>query len=730
MIVNEQIAIDHGLKKDEYKKICILLKRTPNITELGIFSAMWNEHCSYKSSRFHLKNLPTKGKNVIQGPGENAGVIDIGDDDAIVFKIESHNHPSFIEPYQGAATGVGGIMRDIFTMGARPIANLNSIHFGSPQNKKTKNLLRGVVHGIGGYGNCMGVPTIAGQTSFDESYNGNILVNAMTLGLVKKDKIFYSKATGLGKPVIYVGSKTGRDGIHGASMASASFDDKIEEKKPTVQVGDPFTEKLLLEACLELMAGDSIIAIQDMGAAGLTSSSIEMASKGNLGIEINLNMVPCRETKMTPYEIMLSESQERMLIVLENGKEDLAKKIFDKWNLDFAVIGKTTKSKKIELYFNEEKVADIPVNILVENSPMYDRKWKKAKLPKKIKIVKEQFKNLKITNVLNKILSNPNVCSKEWIWQQYDHTVMGDTIQKPGGDAGVVRIHGTSKAVAASVDSSAVYCWAHPLSGGKQIVCESWRNLISVGAKPIAITNCLNFGSPENEENMGEFVECVRGLGEASSYLDFPVVSGNVSFYNQTKDIGIKPTPTIGGVGLILNYENMVTMDLKETGDILLVIGKTEGHLDQSLFSRDILNEKNGPPPEINLFNEKNNGETVLKLIDKKFIKAAHDVSLGGIITALSKMCIKGKKGAILKKPNYLINKFEYLFGEDQGRYIIEIDKNNLPDVVKILIENTVHFDELGTVSDSDLIIDDKSKVSIDDLIKSHTTWLTNYMSK
>ena len=728
MIVNEQLAIDHGLKKDEYKKICDLLKRVPNITELGIFSAMWNEHCSYKSSRFHLKNLPTKGKNVIQGPGENAGVIDIGDDDAIVFKIESHNHPSFIEPYQGAATGVGGIMRDVFTMGARPIANLNSIHFGSPQHKKTKNLLRGVVHGIGGYGNCMGVPTIAGQTSFDESYNGNILVNAMTLGHVKKDKIFYSKAAGLGKPVIYVGSKTGRDGIHGASMASASFDDKIEEKKPTVQVGDPFTEKLLLEACLELMAGDSIIAIQDMGAAGLTSSSIEMASKGNLGIEINLNKVPCREANMSPYEIMLSESQERMLIVLENGKEEMAKKIFDKWNLDFAVIGQTTKSKKIELYFNEEKVADIPVNTLVENSPMYDRKWKKAKLPKKIKVEKEQFKTLKIKNVLNKILSNPNVCSKEWIWQQYDHTVMGDTIQKPGGDAGVVRVHGTNKAVAASVDSSAVYCWAHPLSGGKQIVCESWRNLISVGAKPIAITNCLNFGSPENEENMGEFVECVQGLGEASAYLEFPVVSGNVSFYNQTKDIGIKPTPAIGGVGLIKDYQNMVTMDLKEADNILLVIGKTEGHLDQSLFARDILNEKNGPPPEINLFNEKNNGETILKLIDKKFIKSAHDVSLGGIITALSKMCIKGKKGATLKKSNYLINQFEYLFGEDQGRYIIEISKDDLENATKILQENSVHFDELGSVNDDSLIIDDKTKVSIDDLIKSHTNWLTNYM--
>ncbi|MGA1112360.1 MAG: phosphoribosylformylglycinamidine synthase subunit PurL [Candidatus Pelagibacter sp.] len=729
MIVNEKVAIDHGLKKDEYKKICDLLKRVPNITELGIFSAMWNEHCSYKSSRLHLKKLPTKGKRVIQGPGENAGVIDIDDDDAIVFKIESHNHPSFIEPYQGAATGVGGIMRDVFTMGARPIANLNSIHFGSPQHKKTKNLLRGVVHGIGGYGNCMGVPTVAGQTSFDSSYNGNILVNAMTLGLVKKDKIFYSKAAGLNKPVIYVGSKTGRDGIHGASMASASFDDKIEEKKPTVQVGDPFTEKLLLEACLELMAGDSIIAIQDMGAAGLTSSSIEMASKGNLGIEINLNKVPCREKNMTPYEIMLSESQERMLIVLENGKEDLAKKIFDKWNLDFAVIGKTTNSKNIELYFDNEKVANIPVNTLVENSPMYDRKWKKTKLPKKNKIKKETINNLKIIDVLKKVLANPNVCSKEWIWQQYDHTVMGDTIQKPGGDSGVVRVHGTNKAVAATVDSSAVYCWAHPLTGGKQVVCESWRNLIAVGATPIAITNCLNFGSPENEENMGEFVECVQGIGEASEYLKFPVVSGNVSFYNQTKDIGIKPTPAIGGVGLIKNYEKMVTMDFKEEGNLVLVIGKTEGHIDQSLFARSILDEKNGPPPEINLFNEKNNGETLLKLIDNNYIRSAHDVSLGGIITAVAKMCIKGNKGIDLKKPKYLINEIEYFFGEDQGRYIIEIAKNDLKKVTDILNKNAVHYDELGVINKDQLYLNDKSKVAIDELKTCNTTWLTDYMN-
>jgi phosphoribosylformylglycinamidine synthase len=728
MLVNEKVAIEHGLKSDEYKKICDLLKRTPNITELGIFSAMWNEHCSYKSSRLHLKKLPTSGKKVIQGPGENAGVIDIEDDDAIVFKIESHNHPSFIEPYQGAATGVGGIMRDVFTMGARPIANLNSLHFGSPQHKKTKNLLRGVVHGIGGYGNCMGVPTIAGQTSFDSSYNGNILVNAMTLGLVKKNKIFYSKAAGLNKPVIYVGSKTGRDGIHGASMASASFDDKIEEKKPTVQVGDPFTEKLLLEACLELMAGDSIIAIQDMGAAGLTSSSIEMASKGNLGIEINLNKVPCRESKMTPYEIMLSESQERMLIVLENGKEELAKKIFDKWNLDFAVIGKTTDTKNIELFFDNQQVANIPVNTLVENSPMYDRKWKKSKLPKKNKIKKDDLNNLRIKDVLKKILSNPNICSKEWIWQQYDHTVMGDTIQKPGGDSGVVRVHGTEKAVAASVDSSAVYCWAHPLTGGKQVVCESWRNLISVGAIPIAITNCLNFGSPENEENMGEFVECVQGIGEASEYLKFPVVSGNVSFYNQTKEIGIKPTPAIGGVGLIKNYKKMITMDFKDIDNLVLVIGKTEGHIDQSLFARTILDEKNGPPPEVNLFNEKNNGETLLNLIEKNYIKSAHDISLGGIITAVSKMCIKGNKGIEFKKPKFLISEVEYFFAEDQGRYLIEINPKDFAEVTKILDKNSVHFDDLGKIVENEMIINKKTKVTIDELKSYNTNWLKEYM--
>ncbi len=730
MTVTEEIAIEHGLNREEFSKICELLKRTPNLTELAIFSAMWNEHCSYKSSRKHLKKLHTKGKHVIQGPGENAGVIDIGDDDAIVFKIESHNHPSFIEPYQGAATGVGGIMRDVFTMGARPIANLNSIHFGSPQHKKTKNLLRGVVKGIGGYGNCIGVPTIGGQTSFDDSYNGNILVNAMTLGLVNKNKIFYSKAAGLNKPVIYVGSKTGRDGIHGASMASATFDDKIEEKKPTVQVGDPFTEKLLLEACLELMADKSIIAIQDMGAAGLTSSSVEMASKGNLGIELDLSKVPCREEKMTPYEIMLSESQERMLIVLENGKENHAKKIFDKWNLDFAIIGKTNNSKKIELIFDNSKVAEIPINLLAENAPIYDRKWKKTKLPQKLKFNKDTFKSLSVSDCLKKILSNPNISEKKWIWDQYDHTVMGDTIQKPGGDAGVVRVHGTKKAIAATVDSSASYCYSHPLTGGKQIICESWRNLISVGAKPIAITNCLNFGNPEKEKNMGEFVESVEGITEASKYLEFPVVSGNVSFYNETKDKGIKPTPAIGGVGLIKNYNSMITMEFKNAGNLVYVIGKTEGHLDQSIFAKDILNEKKGPPPSINLFNEKNIGETILNLIEKKLIVSCHDVSLGGILTAVSKMCIKGNQGIKINNLKGLTNKYEYFFGEDQARYIVEIAKDKVQSVVEILKNNSIHYDDFGIIQDNVMTFNGDINLPIEELSDAHKYWLEEYMKK
>ena len=716
----------HGISSDEYKKIINLVGREPNLLELGIFSAMWNEHCSYKSSKKYLRTLPTKSKNVIQGPGENAGIIDIEDDDALVFKIESHNHPSFIEPYQGAATGVGGILRDIFTMGARPIATLNSIHFGNHDHPKTKNLLNGVVAGIGGYGNCMGIPTIGGEVKFNSSYNENILVNAMAVGLVKKNKIFYSRAQGVNQPVIYVGSKTGRDGIHGASMASAEFDKDTEEKKPTVQVGDPFTEKLLLEACLELMKDDSIISIQDMGAAGLTSSSVEMASKGNLGIEINLDKIPCREEKMTPYEMMLSESQERMLMVLKTGKEDKAKKIFKKWNLDFSIIGKTTNSKNLVLNFNNKEVANLPLSSLSINAPVYDRKWKKSLLPKKI-IPKKDYKNLSIIECLKKILLSPNNTEKSWVWEQYDHTVMGDTVQKPGGDSAVIRIHGKNKGVAITVDSSAHYCSANPMTGGKQVVCEAWRNLISVGSNPLAITNCLNFGNPEKEKIMGQFVDTIDGISQACRYLNFPVVSGNVSFYNETQNRSISPTPTIGGVGLIKDLNTMMSKDFKEVESHILVIGKTTGHLNQSEFFREVLKINEGPPPEINLFNEKNNGLIIKKLISKKLLNSVHDISSGGILFSLVEMCISGNIGAKIKIQQNKISLHEYLFSEDQSRYLIEINNKNKDEVIKTLKENSIYYEIIGKTQKDSLVLDNEFKMELSELNRLNSFWFRDY---
>jgi len=726
MKITPEIVDKHGIKPNEYKKIISLIGKEPNLLELGIFSAMWNEHCSYKSSKKYLKNLPTKNKKVIQGPGENAGVVDIDDNDAIVFKIESHNHPSFIEPYQGAATGIGGILRDVFTMGARPIATLNSIHFGSHSHPKTKNLLNGVVSGIGGYGNCIGVPTVAGEVKFNSSYNENILVNAMAVGLVKKNKIFYSKAEGINQPVIYVGSKTGRDGIHGASMASEEFDENSEEKKPTVQVGDPFTEKLLLEACLEIMKDDSIISIQDMGAAGLTSSSVEMASKGNLGIEINLERIPCREDRMTPYEIMLSESQERMLLILKSGKEESAKKIFNKWGLDFSIIGKTTNTNKLVLNFNGNEVANLPLSSLSKDAPEYDRKWKKNSSPKKVSYPKN-FNSLNYMESLKKILSSPNNSEKSWVWEQYDQTVMGDTIQKPGGDSGVIRIHGKNKGIALTVDSSANYCLSDPVLGAKQVVCETWRNLISVGAKPIAITNCLNFGNPEKEKVMGQFVETIDGISQASKYLDFPIVSGNVSFYNQTKNNSISPTPVIGGVGLIKNLDIMATIGFKETGSYIFVIGKTKGHLYQSEFFREVLGFKEGPPPEINLFNEKNNGLLVLDLIHKKLVDSVHDVSAGGILLSLAEMCISGKIGAKIKMPKNNIGQHEYLFGEDQSRYLIEIKEKNKKEVSEILEKNSIYYEMIGKTQKDTLDLDKDFKVNLTDLSELNSFWFKNY---
>jgi len=726
MKITSAIVEKHGLKLDEYSRIKELLKREPNLLELGIFSAMWNEHCSYKSSRIHLKNLPTKGESVIQGPGENAGVIDIGDDDAIIFKIESHNHPSYIEPYQGAATGVGGILRDVFTMGARPIALLNSIHFGTPDHPKTKTLLNGVVSGIGGYGNCIGIPTVAGETKFDITYNENILVNAMAVGHAKKDKIFYSKAKGVNKSVVYVGSKTGRDGIHGASMASAEFDENSDDKRPTVQVGDPFTEKLLMEACLELMKDKSIISIQDMGAAGLTSSSVEMASKGNLGIELDLEKVPHREEGMTPYEMMLSESQERMLIILEDNKEKNAKKIFEKWDLDFVVIGKTTDTSNLTLKFNNEIVGEIPIDALASKAPLYDRKWTKVKLPEK-KINTKDLKKIRLEDALIKILSSPNQSNKNWITEQFDQMVMTDTTQRSGGDAAVLRIHKKNKAIAVTVDSSANYCKAHPLTGGKQIVCESWRNLISVGAKPIAITNCLNFGNPEDPKIMGQFAECLIGVKEACEFLNYPVVSGNVSFYNGTNKKNIDPTPVIGGVGLIQDYKIKINHLLKKDENILLQVGKTFGHLYQSIFFKEIYSITEGPPPEINLSNEKSNGETVLKLIYNKLISSVHDISSGGLILALAEMSMSSGFGLKIEKPSKLSNLMEYYFGEDQGRYLLEIEPKNFQKVTKILSENNIFNEKVATVQKDKLEISGELEINVDELYKINNSWYNNY---
>jgi phosphoribosylformylglycinamidine synthase II len=726
MRITDTIIEKHGLKPDEYSKIKELLMREPNLLELGIFSAMWNEHCSYKSSRIHLKTLPTKGECVIQGPGENAGVIDIGDDDAIIFKIESHNHPSYIEPYQGAGTGVGGILRDVFTMGARPIALLNSIHFGSSEHPKTKSLLNGVVSGIGGYGNCIGIPTIAGETKFNSTYNENILVNAMAVGHAKKDKIFYSKAKGLNKSVVYVGSKTGRDGIHGASMASAEFDENSEDKKPTVQVGDPFAGKLLMEACLELMKNETIISIQDMGAAGLTSSSVEMASKGELGIELYIDKVPCREENMTPYEIMLSESQERMLIILENKKETNAKKIFEKWDLDFVVIGKTTNTNNLTLKFTNEIIGEIPINALSSKAPIYDRKWTKTKLPQK-KINIRDLKKIKLEDALVKILSLPNESNKSWITEQFDQMVMTDTVQRTGGDAAVIRIHKKEKAIAVTVDSSANYCKAHPLTGGKQIVSENWRNLISVGAKPIAITNCLNFGNPENSKVMGEFAECLQGIKEACEFLDYPVVSGNVSFYNGTNQKNIDPTPVIGGVGLIQDSKNKINHLLKKEENIILQVGKTFGHLYQSVFFKEIYSLIEGPPPEVNLSNEKSNGQAVLKLVNNNLIASAHDLSSGGAILALAEMSLSSGYGLKIERPSKLSNLMEHFFGEDQGRYLLEIEPKNLQNVTKILTENNI-FNEIVAIVQKDYFeILGELKININDLYKVNNKWYNTY---
>ena len=692
----QSLVENHGLKLDEFEKIVEGLGREPNLTELGIFSAMWNEHCSYKSSKFWLKKLPTSGERVVQGPGENAGVIDIDDGDVAVFKMESHNHPSFLEPYQGAATGVGGILRDVFTMGARPVANLNALRFGEPNHPKTKHLLSGVVSGIGGYGNCIGVPTVGGEVNFHPSYNGNILVNAMTVGIAKKDKIFYSAAAGIGNPVVYVGSKTGRDGIHGATMASAEFDEDSEDKKPTVQVGDPFTEKLLLEACLELMKEEAIIAIQDMGAAGLTSSSIEMASKGDVGLEIDLSKVPMRAQNMSAYELMLSESQERMLMVLDPSKEEMARDIFKKWDLEFEVIGKVTDTKRLILMMNGKEEASIPINILVEDAPEYQRDYI-VEEPTPIKEYKsEDFDQNNILKDLNTMIMHPDLSSRKWIWEQYDHMVMADTVVRPGSDAAVVRVHGTNKGLAMSTDCSPVYCKHNPYEGGKHAVVETWRNIIASGALPIAITDCMNFGNPEKPEIMGQFVECIRGMGDACSKLNYPVVSGNVSLYNETNGEGIYPTPAIGGVGLIKDLSNVKTLSLKEDGNFLCVVGKTANHLGISKYISIIQSKEEGGTPEINLDAELRNGNFVMDAINQKLIASAHDVGEGGILVAISEMCMSGNLGITIEIETDFPH--GYFFAEDQSRYLLEVSPNNYDECQKLANNNDVHFEKIGIV--------------------------------
>ena len=681
-ITKELIEI-HGLKPEEYELIKSIIDRTPTFTELGIFSAMWNEHCSYKSSKKWLRTLPTEGPQVICGPGENAGIVDIGDNQALVFKMESHNHPSYIEPYQGAATGVGGILRDVFTMGARPIAVMNSLSFGKVSHPKTRQLVNGVVSGIGGYGNCFGVPTVGGETRFDASYDGNCLVNAFAAGLVDQNKIFYSAASGVGMPVVYLGAKTGRDGVGGATMASAEFDDTIEEKRPTVQVGDPFTEKRLMEACLELMQTGAVISIQDMGAAGLTCSAVEMGDKGNLGISLDLEKVPTREPDMSAYEMMLSESQERMLMVLDPQKEHLAKSIFDKWDLDFAIVGETISEDRFLIKLNGEVKADLPLKALAGNSPEYDRPWTETPAPDELKDVVE----INAIDGLKALISSVNYCSKHWIYEQYDSQVMADTIQRPGFGAGIIRVHGTEKSVAFTSDVTPRYVKANPLEGGKQAVAEAYRNLISVGAKPLAATDNLNFGNPEKPEIMGQFVQAIKGISLAVKELEMPIVSGNVSLYNETDGVAINPTPTIGAVGLIDASEKPINGRAAE-GDVAILIGETSGHLGQTALLHEVFNRSDGDAPKVNLKIERKHGEFILT--NRNLINACIDLSDGGLALAAFELAHHSNVGFEIYEENT-----EFLFSEDQARYLLAC---NFDQAESLFIEAGQHNIPVQTV--------------------------------
>jgi phosphoribosylformylglycinamidine synthase subunit PurL len=718
--VTPELVASHGITPDEYQKIIRILGREPNYTELGVFSVMWSEHCSYKSSRQYLKNLPTEGPHVLQGPGENAGVVDIGDGWAVAFKMESHNHPSFIEPYQGAATGVGGILRDIFTMGARPIASLNSLRFGSIDHPRTRYLVSGVVAGIGGYGNCIGVPTVGGEIYFDDCYNANILVNAFTLGITKKKRIHTGVAKGVGNPVMYVGSKTGRDGIHGATMASESFSEDSEQRRPTVQVGDPFTEKLLLEACLELMEHDYLVGIQDMGAAGLTSSSTEMAGRGGVGVELDLSAVPLREERMTPYEILLSESQERMLLVAKAGTEAEIKRIFDKWDLDAVVIGRVTDGDEFRALFNGVQVARIPISALTKEAPVYHRP---AERPKS----QDELEQLDLSVIpepkdlgamLKLLLASPNIASKEWVYRQYDYYVRSNTVVAPGADAAVVRVKGTNKGLALTVDGNSRYCYLDPYVGGALAVAEAARNLSCVGARPIGLTDCLNFGSPENRGVMWQFARVIQGMRDACIALKIPIVSGNVSFYNETDGVPIYPTPTIGMVGLLPEVERVVTPWFKAAGDIVVLLGRTREELGGSEYLKVIHHVVKGTPPWIDLKLEHAIQNCCVDAIDRGIIRSAHDISDGGLAVALAECCMSGpdKPLGVRIEMREMIRGDALLFSESQSRIIVSLQEKDLGQLQEIASGHGVPLQVIGAVGGSRLSIQPILQLPIDEL--------------
>ena len=726
--ITDALVASHGLKPDEYARFVALLGRAPSFTELGIVSAMWNEHCSYKSSKIHLRKLPTAGTHVIHGPGENAGVIDIGDGLACVFKMESHNHPSFIEPYQGAATGVGGILRDVFTMGARPVACLNFLRFGAPDHPNTRRLVAGVVAGIGGYGNSFGVPTVGGSVGFHKRYDGNILVNAMAVGVARADQIFTATATGVGNPIVYLGSKTGRDGIHGATMASAAFDADAQEKRPTVQVGDPFAEKLLLEACLELMASGAVIAIQDMGAAGLTSSAVEMGAKGGLGVELDLDFVPCREAGMTAYEMMLSESQERMLMVLHPRKAEVAEAIFRKWGLDFAVIGKTTDSLRFVVKRHGVVKADLPIKELGDQAPAYDRPWT-AGARQPALLASQIAPPISNRDALLALLASPNQCSKRWVFEQYDSLILGNTIEGPGGDAAVIRLGDGPKGLALTTDATPRYCEADPVEGGKQAVAEAWRNLIAVGARPLALTDNLNFGNPEKPSAMGELVGCLAGIGEAARALDFPVVSGNVSLYNETMGSGIPPTPAIGGVGLLEDVAKAASIAFKRAGEVVLLIGGAGGWLGRSTWLETICGREDGAPPPVDLAAERRNGALVLSLIGAGRLTAVHDISDGGLALALAEMAIAGRLGVAIDADAAPAPLHGFLFGEDQGRYVVATRADEAGAVLAAAAQAGVPAQRLGTTGGDALTLPGEPPILVAQLAAAFESWFPAFIA-